>query len=776
MKLVKSIIERTGRKKLLALFTPFLLIIVCLLTLKIYLMRSYPESVLKEYVTAFIKDNFNKAVTFDDVYISLFGNVVIRNLNVSISSDFNDNISLIKSSTVTVYMRFFSLFGGLPVMKGIIFNDPDMTIYKKYGKGYLETFNDIFSVNGPILEIKGIDHSRFFIEVENSSLLYKEVFRDDTLKINARGMDVSLTLRDDVLFYDIAGRILPFQNKNLGRGRMRITGKVRIGEGNRFTASDNVLSVKGFDLSYINSYIREHVKDGLSVEGGFDADMLVSVLSDSMSMRGRTELTNLEIKDTRGNEWEHYVSNENLNANILIESAGGFDRMVVRELDIYDDNFRVTLNGIYNRNNLEQYFDVHFNSNLMDLARVSENITPVKGCVFRGLLQFGGRARYDLAGGGSRGIRMEMNLDDFGVIVSDKKGTRDIVRNLKMRLGLRDDRLKIDLRTKLATSELDLDWETHVKTWAPFSSESFVSLKSPLMELKDLVLPLKFAMKYFYDGAYEDKKIGYESIAFQKEPLGIFINSNDLKGRFEIKKLLLGRKTGLANLEFDAGLKSGRFYVENFGVAGYGAVYSLEAEGRFNEWMPAVTISASVKDFDLASMADMEGLKGEIAGKLSLALDYRAGASRLSHLLDTTMLDVSMEVTGGVLKNTDFQKRLSVFLKKNGYDDAGQSELSFPVASLTFSQRADRYTIGKLAMYGDSMRFYARGKYDYYDGLELPVELILRTPQVGSAEVKAPLEIKGPLARPVVVRAKGRDDKNGGAGGASEALALFNVN
>ncbi len=775
MKLVKSILERAGGKKLLALAAPVLLIIICLLTLKIYLVRSWPETTLKDFVTEFIRDNFNKAVTFDDISISLFGNVVISNLNVSISSDFNDNISLIKSSTVTAHMRFLSLFGGPPEMKGITFHDPDMTIYKKYGKGYLETFKEIFSINGPIGEIRGIDHSRFFIDIDNSTLLYREVFRNDTLKINARSMNISLVLRDDVLLYDIAGAILPFQNTDLGRSRIRFTGKVRIGEGNRFTASDNSFTVKDFDLSYLNSYIREKLKESLNVEGGVDADFHLSVISDNVSLHGQTELTNLEIRDLQGNEWVNYISHENLNATLLLDGTDGFGRLVVRELDIYDDNIRLRLNGIYHRSSLEHFFDVHFESNAMDLAGVSENITPVKGGLFRGRLRFGGRARYDLAGGGSRGMRMDLELDDFGMTVTGKKGTRDVVRDMKMRLGLRDDRLKIDVHAKLSATELDVDWETHVKAWAPFSSESFVSLKSPLMEMKDLVLPLKIAVNGLYEGAYEDRKIGYEQIAFQKEPLGIFLNSNNLKGHCEIRKVLMGRKAELTDLVFDAGLRSGRFYVENFNVAGFGASYSLEAEGRFNEWMPAISISAAVRDFDLASFAAREEIRGEIAGKLNIGFDYRASASRLSQLLDTTLLDLSLEVNGGVLKNTDLQKELSEFLKKVGYDDTGVSDLTIPLASLAFSQRADRYNIGKIALYGDTLRFYARGKYDYYDGIQIPVELILKKPEGGAAEVKAPLEIKGPLARPVVVRAKGREDKNG-TGGVTESLSLFHIN
>jgi len=658
-KLVDTLLARVSRKELLAVLVPLAILAVLAVSLKVYLVRAYPENALKDYVTSFIKDNFGKAVTFDDVYVSVFGNIIVSNLNISISSDFNDNISLVKCRNVEIRMRFFSLFSGRPVIQGILFEDPDITLYKKYGKGYLETFNEIFRLTRPVGEIPQIDRDRFRIDVGGSRVLYREVFRDDTLVVKVERASAVLVLRGDVFSYDFSGRILPLLNENLGRGRVRFSGRVKIGEGNRFVSSVNSLDLDDLDISYFNAYLRENMKDSLHLGGGLDASLEMNTVGDSASLTGRLEMTSVEALEIRDNVRVNYLSHENLNLDFIVDGANGFERITVRRLDLSDDSFRLALNGIYNRNALEDYFDVTFATNSIDLARFSEHATPVKGATFTGTLKLGGRLRYDFRNKTSRGVGVELDLENFSMRVQDKKESREAVKMMNASLILREDVLKARVRAALETSRFDVDWETYIKKWAPLASESVITFKSPVMAAGDLLGPLRTAVETLYEGAYADRKIGYEQIMFGKEPMGQFLNLNNVKARLEIGKVVAGQRAVMTGLSFDAGLRDGSFSVENFTLAGYGGAYTLKASAQFNLWMPQVTIDAGVKGFDLKSFCADAGIKGEVSGSLDAGIYYQVGAFRLSQLLENSILDVTVDISGGTLKNTPLQDRLA---------------------------------------------------------------------------------------------------------------------
>src|SRR4030042_5438390 len=85
----------------------FVAIINILATLRLLFAVAYPDRVLREVITEYFKTNLNKAVKFEDQYIDYSGNIIISDFNISITSDFNDNVSLVKSKKAVVNLGFF---------------------------------------------------------------------------------------------------------------------------------------------------------------------------------------------------------------------------------------------------------------------------------------------------------------------------------------------------------------------------------------------------------------------------------------------------------------------------------------------------------------------------------------------------------------------------------------------------------------------------------------------------------------------------------------------
>ena len=90
--------------------------------------------------------NFNKAIQFDDITVTMGGNLKLKNIKIAPTTDFNDNYNLISSKKTIIDLSYFRAITGNIHIKGIKFYDSSITIVKNYGKSYKEIF-DHFSTN-----------------------------------------------------------------------------------------------------------------------------------------------------------------------------------------------------------------------------------------------------------------------------------------------------------------------------------------------------------------------------------------------------------------------------------------------------------------------------------------------------------------------------------------------------------------------------------------------------------------------------------------------------
>ncbi len=772
MKNVRSIIERIGAMRIGLLLSPFVAAMLFFGTIKIFFIRAYPEHVLKEHVMTFIKENFGKAATFDDVYMSAFGNIIISNLNISISGDFNDNISLIKCPGAEIRLNFFKLFSGNIIIKEIVFDDADVTVYKKYGKGYYETFNEIFRLDRPLSEISNIDHEHFRVDITSSRLEYREVFRNEISAVKIDRFSLGLLLRGDYLDYTISGRVLPHPNSDLSKGRLSFSGRLRSARGNFCLASTNSIIVTGLDMRYFQPYLAEALKDLLNIQGQFDAAIRFASFRQNLSAECRIEITNLSADKLTEGSKHTWISNENLNMDFIIDITGGGEKVMVRRASLYDDVIRLSLEGIYRRSNKEHYMDMMFSSNTMNLERMSEHITPWKETVFKGNMKTGGHLKYDFISGSARGSEFMAELKDFGIIFRESTNTREFMKGLDAEISLKNDIFTAALKCSLERSKIEGRWNTRVKSWVPFSSESEISITAPALEIHHIAHPLLAALQLVYEGAYSDRKLGYENIIFRDEPVGKLLNQNNLQLHLGAKRIVAGHRAEFNEFALDALLRDGVFSVNSFSLSGYGAQYSLKTSAQFNLWMPLVSIDASVKNFDLRSFASDAGIKGEAAGMLNASVSFQVNAFRLSQILENSIVDVSIDLAEGNLKNTPLQDTFSEYLAKSGIKSAPLAEINSLTASFSFNQRADNYVVSKLAVLSDKVRLYGRGRYDYFEGLDVPLEISVAPAEAQAGMVTVPCKIAGPLLRPVMAKVKKPKDKESTP---PEPLVLFNV-
>jgi len=772
----KSFIKNIIKKPItIAAAIVLCVIIVTTAGIKIYFISSFPERKLKHFITEFVMDNFRKAIKFDDVTVSLGGNIILTNFHVSTSSDFNDNISLVKSRRVVVRLDFIkAFFSGEICIKGIYFRNPEITLYKKYGRSYLETFNDLFSLTRSFQKIQHVDGGNFQIRADNAVLLYREVFRDSILEAGCRNIDAAVIIRGGTLNYSLKGVVHKYKSHVLDDGELFLEGTMLFKQPNILVSSDNTIRLVDIDLSYFNLPLGEYYKVPLAMQGGVTAEVSLKTLGSNASVESKIEVNNLNLRYLKTVGSYNVTANENFNADIVCDILGGGEKLVLRRCVLYDENARITAKGVYRATNLEEYFDLQFATGKVNLENLSGSITPFKDASYKGTMNARGRIWFDVKNGIARDVSCDFNIKDFGIQTSRKDAGQDYIEHLDLMISAKRNTVNAKLFMKKDATDVALTAKSRVHQWFPLISESTVRAHSKTVDLHNIYYPLRYCVEYFYRGAFNDKQIGYMHVVFRDEPVGKLMNSNNITCEYRADKLLAGGKAEFPGFSFKAGLNDGRMFLNNMSLSGYEGEYSFGIDARFDSYIPNIQLGGGVKNLNLGALCRDLGVKGTCEGRFTAEVDYSINAFRLAHMLQNTLLNVNVEVTSGLVKGTVLQKRLGEFLKKLGVKNPDVDTVVFPKAEFVFKQRADNFTIHRLAVYGDAVQLNGDGEYDFSTGLDIPFWMNVKAKKDDGTSVaeKAPCEIGGTFLKPFLTKYSSETGSNGRHG---PVLPLFDI-
>ncbi len=752
------------------------LLAVCLyfISFKFFIVLSFPEKDLKAFLTEFFMQNFNKAVQFENVYIDVFGNLVIDNFEVSITSDFNDNINLVKSRKTIVGLDFYKIIRKKILVNNIKFENSDITIFKRYGKNYSENFKEIFITDINLSNLSDIDLSNLEIEIYNSKIFYKEIFRDDRLTVVFEDVYSRIDIAKTRISYYIKGVIKPFKSAEIDRGDLLLQGELIFKENHELYISNTSIVIDNFDLSYMNSFIPFYFKTPFFLYGGFSPDLRIRTVNKNISVDGNIDINNLSLKVEGDSGSFNIVSNENISSRILLDILNDFNRILIRKFQISDENVKLTLNGVYNKNEFERYFDINFKSNKIDLSELSNYVTPLKDVNYSGYLKIDGRIAYDLKNNMSKETSLSLNIDNL-VLTDYAKGRKSyLLEKLNTDLKLGNDELIIDIVAKKDKSDLRVRGNSQIYNWHPLKSVTNISFFSKRLEIKLIYYLMRRALDSIYLKAYEDKDKGYEEIVFTQTPLGQIINNNILNIVLKVKRIIVANKASLSNLDITASLEKGSFKLRNFNMSGYDGDYSCMAVFYFNQYYPSFKIKGGVRNFNIGRFSKDSGIRGEFEGIMHVDLDFHTTAYRLAHLVENSIGEFHVEFVSGKLNSSEIQNRIVHFLEKNGYAHFGIDHLRFDRASLLFRQTGENFYVRNFHLFSDKIQFATHGKYSYATGLSIPVTVIIREIDENnrSKTTMVPLLIVGPLLSPELEL---RKKVQRGRGKETPHLRLFDI-
>ncbi|TAL30715.1 MAG: hypothetical protein EPN93_19110 [Spirochaetes bacterium] len=736
--------------------------VALLLIFRAVLFFAVPEKTLKESVTVFFKDNFNRAVKFDDISFSTFGNVAISKLSVSVSSDFNDNQHILRADKTIVHLSLFRLLRGSLLVRKIEFNGAEIAIAKKLGLSYAEFFSETIRDARPPAEMMHADPGAFDIELNDTTVTYAEGINDKRLSVEMTDVRGGLSLTDGRADYEIRGKVMPGKTRDISPGKFTAKGELKLDGKSGITGTKNSIELDNVDLSHLNVHSSEEWESNLAYFGGFSAELKVGTLANETGIQGSMRFNNLNILQGEGEGAHSVVANENLNIDLTADILDDFDKIVFRDLRIYDDNLKLSVTGALASGELERYIDLSFSTNQIKLSELSLVFSPLRGVSYGGTASAQGKVFLDLSGKKTSSINVTGKVESLSLWRGTPRAKSYIIKNADATLVCTDDAIEFNSMTDRGGADLSCSVKSVVSSWRPFRSRTGVEVKGRSAMAGDAWFLISRMSEWAIKSAFEDKLRGFEEILFRKRPAGIFANNNSISIECAIDRLSFGESAAaLTGFKTAVRLDRGVVQMDSFALSGYGGTYTMELQSFLNGDYANIKLKGGVEKFDVGRFYKDMKAPGRAKGECAIRFDYEASGYRMAHLVETGKGDITIRLADGDFKETSLQRKLAEFLSGNNFPGITPEDIQVEKATITLAQKSDSFFLRNLTIESDRLNFRAFGPYSFYFGFQLPIALMFTSPatEPGSPPriMHVPVVLRGHALDPLIAIQKGAD-------------------
>ncbi|MEJ5361581.1 MAG: hypothetical protein WHV26_05910 [Spirochaetota bacterium] len=743
-------------------YLPVFIIAIAILLCYIIIQKIYFTILLKPKITPQVieeifENNFKKAIQFDNSSVTPGGNIVLKNVRIAPTTDFNDNYNLISCKKVIIDLNYFKAITGSIVIKGVTFTDASMTIVKNYGKSYLETFKGIFSeiVNGNTINLDD-----FYMELDGN-LLYNENLSTDKLKLSIQDVSLTISLKNKNLSYTIKGKVLP-TDSSLDSGRMHISGIINYTDAMGYKSSYHSISAKKLDMHIVNYFLKEYSEYPIAVRGYFYTDCNINHDS-GYSFKGTVEFDNCTIENIKNIPHFEYIAKDNISIHAQMECNNDLSEINVSSFSFNDKEISINASLKYIKDKLLQFY---FSTNQIDLDDC-DYIQFIPGLYYDGSLKILAQCDFDIAQDTMKSFKIVCNANDVSVFKKIGNDTHPYLENARLKVDGDGKSVILDFFTKHKKSDILIHSKINIDKWAPFTSTTDMTITSKQLHSDVLMYLVDDGITSLYTGAMEDMGIGYNEIFFRDKPLGKYLINNILRLKFNIGKLLFDKNAHLKNINIDLISNKGTVSTPAFNCEGYSGIYSFNINAFCNSDYPNLNITAGVSNFDYGKYLQDCG-HNNAAGVMNASLNYSVSGYRLSHLLQNG--NGLLQVT---IANTIFNKTL---LQKKIAEMATTCNISLPGGvwrcnrlDITINHVADRWILQNMFIDTDMVQVGGYGNYTIDKGLSLPcyASVFIKEGPAIKGSQRINFFITGSLDNPVIVT---------GTPCSKKEISIFDVN
>ena len=731
---------------------------VFLLTQQMLFALLFNEKEMNLIIQNIFEKNFNKAIQFDDITVTMGGNLKLKNIKIAPTTDFNDNYNLISSKKTIIDLSYFRAITGNIHIKGIKFYDSSITIVKNYGKSYKEIF-DHFSTN-VVTNAKYLNYKDFYIKAMGNCI-YNENFSNDKLKVHIDDVLISIS-RDNARFrYRINGKIKPLDD-SLDEGKINLSGYLKFSDTVNYQSSYHEIYIKKLDMSIANYFINDYSDLSLSIKGYFYTDLMIKH-DNKYSIKGSVDFDNVTIENN--GVLPHYmiVSNDNVSIKSSMKINNDLSDVTIDYLSFNDNEIDINASLQFLK---DKYFNIAVTTNSIDLDDIDylQIIPDVYGDgTFALDIQFD----YDLLHNEMKSFKIYCDAEDIAIFSKTKNNAMTYIKDSWLKINGDIKKININACAKHQKSDVMLRSTINIEKWVPFTSTDEIMVQSKRLSAELLSKLLLKGIKELYSKAAEDLSIGYNEIYFRQKPLGRYLSNNIINAKINVDTLIFEKNAHLKNINLELLSNKGLVTTQSFNCEGYSANYSLSINAFCNSDYPAMTISCAVNNFDYGAFLRDTGLK-DSTGLMNVNLNYSVSGYRLSHLLQNGKGIFTLNIANSVLHPSLIQRKIIELAKScNIVVEEGKWHCNrFDVA---INHSADRLILQSLYIDTDNVAVSGYGNYSIENGLSLPCNATFykRDGTTVTSTNRVSFSIKGEMLRPFIVPSFPCDKKQ---------ISLFDVN
>ncbi len=731
-----------NKKIIISLGIIFSVILFGISMLKISINILYPVNELSNSLKDSFKDIFGKAIKFDTLHFKYNGDIVLQNFYLSNKDDFNDNINLIKCDEITIDTYLFDLVRKKVTFAGVYMVGPEITFSKNYGKAYSEIFIEDLAGGINHEKIKQFIKNGFRFELTDSTLSFKETFKNSKSETNFYDMDLKIKYKNDYISYRSYGNIEDKLRESWFKSSYKAIGKVFLDR----PYSESEIELENFDLAHLNNFLNDNFTSKSFLTGTFTGNLNIITDNGFLKCKGNTGISSMSYFYYEENIPYPLFKNENIDSNFSFTLSENMDRLTIEKLEIDNGVVELTSSLDYA---MDDFFSIEIKSNKIDLNELSESFYIFKNSRYDGALSFNGICNYNLKENKPEALNFNLSLNKFNII-PDGKNISDFqnINNGDLTLSASKDKISITSSFKSEKSDFNILYEGVIKNWNPVKSSNKIEIISKSIELDLLKEVLKGTIKKIYSLAYVDMFQNFdEQRNFLKEPEGIFVNNNDISLKLNAGKLVIAGKSFLDNLSVDISLLKGVLKTNNFSLNGYNGVYTFNLYSALNQEYPFFKFDSKAENIDLNRISYESGFTYSFGGILSLDAAFETSAFRIGQLVENGRGGLNISIKDGYFNNTPLQNKMHKLLSQNNYKDVFDKRLDFSTYSIGFMQSGNSFYIKNFSLNSADLSFNSYGTFTEEDGLKVPLNLNVNSE---TSNDRIPLEITGNLEAPCV--------------------------
>lgn len=738
---MKKIISKISFLHLPALIIAIVVVLGFLIVQKIYFTVLLNQKTTPQVIEEIFEKNFKKAIQFDDSSPTLGGNIILKNVKIAPTTDFNDNYNLISCKSATIDLNYFKAITGTIAIRGITFSDASITIVKNYGKSYIDTFRGIFS---GIANNNTVSLDNFYIKADGN-LQYNESLSTDKLKISVQDISLVIKMRNKQLSYAIKGVVKPIDDE-LDWGKINISGTINYTDKEEYISSHHTIYTKKIDMHIANYFLKEYSDYPVSVRGYFYTDCSIDHGS-KYAFNGTIEFDNCTIENIKNSPHYEIIAKDNISIDAQMEFNEDLSNINISSFSFNDKELSINVVARYIKDTLLQF---NISTNKIDLEDC-DYIQLIPGIRYDGSLALQTECDFDIANGTMKFLKILCEAHDVSVVRKIGKDSIPYLQDARLKVEGDLKTILLDFFSKKDKSDVLLQSKINIDKWAPFTSTTEISLTSKKLYTELLLDIIAAGISSVYANAMEDMGIGYNEIFFRDKPAGKYLTNNIIKLKINIERLIFDKNAQLKNISIDILSNKGIVSTPSFTCEGYSGIYSFNLNAFCNCDYPNLNFSAGVANFDYGRYLQDCGSKNA-TGILNANVNYSVSGYRLSHLLQNG--NGLLQVT---IANTLFDKTL---LQKRIGEIARNCNISFQDGiwrcnrfDVTVNHVADRWVLQNMFIDTDMMQLGGYGSYTIDKGLSMPcyATLFIKEGPVIKGSQRINFVITGSLDNPVIV-------------------------